>query len=62
MIANPDRFHHGGKARGPQEQIAHAARIGPTEIMMPIERQGSWKMPTLVEITTGPIATPACIH
>src|SRR6266516_3266927 len=62
VIPDPDRFHHGCEWLRWQEQVPHSSLICPTQISVPIEMNGSWKMPTLVEITTGAIATPTRIH
>src|SRR5712691_13347604 len=62
LISDTYRFHHFREWLRWQEQVPNSSRIRPTQIMIPIQMDGSWKMPVLVEFTARPIASPASIH
>jgi hypothetical protein len=52
LIANAYCFHDGCEWLRRQEQVSHSSLICPTQIGVPIEMNGPWKMPVLVELAT----------
>jgi hypothetical protein len=62
LISDIYRFHHFREWLRWQKQVPNTSRIRPTQTMIPIQMDGSWKMPVLVNFTARPIASPASIH